>query len=479
MYTPYIINRFRGGISDESNKGVNGSFKHGYGLNIHKKNDTLSANQAMQEITPGAMTDLVKYWVPANDGSLYAFGSTGSIWAVNGTDGTWTFAYNDENGEIKGANQWGVSTGLNYMFWATNTSIAVKPLVGNGVLPWTDVTADYKTTLDPADYHTMQQASGALMIANNEFLASFDYDNNFDPSAMNIRPGNLIKCFEERDDYVILGSIRKDNAEEGHIWSWVVTAINWVQKKRIPVKGVNAMIYAEIPLIQGGTDGELFTSDFSDAIPLNTITGQVNPSGSTIYNDMGHFGTYGGDYPGIWSYGRKRKNRAFALNYEYRLSPTVGGSTLTEIGALTTWNDNIYASWKVTDGSTVTYGVDQLSSTTKATAVYEGLEFSNNEPHLEHWYQNIQLRAKPMPSGTSLSAKYKLNNETAWRYAVMGNGLTTHSVSDGYSSTIAEFSIGANGSPYEVGIEINPSVNATPEVESIVTYVSPESKDYA
>ena len=32
---PYIIKSFRGGVSDESNKGVAGAYKFGYGLDIH------------------------------------------------------------------------------------------------------------------------------------------------------------------------------------------------------------------------------------------------------------------------------------------------------------------------------------------------------------------------------------------------------------------------------------------------------------
>lgn len=477
-YNPYIIKTFRGGVSDESDKGVAGAFKNGYAVDIHKKNDTLSANYAMLNITPSGKNDLTRWFVPSSDGSMYAFGATGSIWAVNGDSGAWNFAYNDENGAIKGASEWSLSDGNRYMYWATSTSVARMSLSTGNALPWTNVTANYKTLLDPADYHTMRIASGALMIANNEFLASFDYDGNFDPAALNIRPGNIIKTIEERDDYVILGSYRKDNAEEGHIWSWVVTAINWVQKKKIPVKGVNALIYAEVPLIQGGTDGELFTSDFTDAIPLNSFGGQVNPDGATIYNDMAHFGTYGGDYPGIWSYGRKRKNRSFAMNYEYRLSGTVGGSTISDIGAITTWDDALYASWSLTDGSTVTYGVDQLSTTTRATALYEGLEFTNNEPHMEHWYETIRIKSKPMPSGTSISAKFKLSNGS-WQYAVMGDGMTTHAISAGYSSTIAEFMVGNNGTPYEVGVEVNPSGTDTPEVEAIITYVNPQGVDYA
>lgn len=478
-YLPYKITDFRGGISDENDRGIAGSFKHGYGVDIRSRDNTISCNQAMLDITPAGMNDLVRWWVNASDGSVYAFGSAGSIWARSG-DGTWTFAYNDENGEIRGAAEWG--NGIDqYLYWATATSLARKK-INSEALVWTDATQDYKTTLDDVPYHTMRvSANGILAIANAEELASIDIDGNFEVDVLNLSPGNLIKALEDRDDYVIAGTYRDDQSEDGHIFSWVVTALSYVQKKRIPVKGVNAMLYTEYPIIQGGTDGELFFSDFTDAIPLvrGGGGGQVNPGGVTIYNDIAHFGFYDGDYPGIWSYGRKRKTHPFALNYDYRLSPTVAGSTVTEIGGITTVNGVMFASWATTDESTVEYGIDELSTTTKATAVYEGLEFNNGEPHLERTYQLVKLLTKPMPSGTSVSAKFKLDYDDTWRYAVMGNGSTTHAVSEGHNSTIAEFMIEDTGVPFEVGVEANPYGNDTIDVKGVVTYVSKEGDDYA
>jgi len=266
MSIPYIISTFRGGISDESDKGVIGSYKFSYGLNIHSRDDIATAKQAMVtvfDVNRTTQTGIIQHFVPATDGTTYCFGSTGSVFARSG-DGAWNFVYNDENGAIKGAYEWGLNDGTTYLMWATNTKIARKLLQGVDITPdsgtarWTDVEDNWITTLDPADYHTMRQACGSLMIANGNFLAKVDYDGTFNNAALNLRPGHLIKAIEERDDYVILGSYRKDNSEEGHIWSWITTATNWIQKKRIPVKGVNALINTEMLLLQGGADGELF-----------------------------------------------------------------------------------------------------------------------------------------------------------------------------------------------------------------------------
>lgn len=323
------------------------------------------------------------------------------------------------------------------------------------------------------------------MIANGNYLATIDYTGNFLPAALNVIPGSLVKCLEERDDYVILGSGRLDDSEEGHIWSWIVSATNWIQKKRIPTKGVNAIINTENMVIQGGNKGELYYSDFVNSTPLTAIpgSGQANPGGVSIEDGLAVFGIYGGTYPGIWSYGRKQKNRPSVLNFEHRLAKTVAGSSISTIGAVVVVNGTLLASWGTTDGSTSDYGVDMVSSTTRATALYEGLEFTGGAPHMKKPFNTVNVSMLPLPTGTSFSIKYRRNKlETGgqvaggWNYAVTGGNSTTFST---VGETEAIFTIGDSLNTYEVGVELNPSGSDTPEITSVVTYVGGEMNDYA
>ena len=481
----YSIDTFRAGISDESDKGVRGSYKFGYGLDIHGRDDVLTCKQAMATIFGASnttQTGIIRHFVNSSDGSTYCFGSTGSVFARSG-DGDWTFVYNDSNGEIRGAAEWGHSDGTKYLYWATATSIARKPINGadvtrdSGTARWTDVTQDYKTTLENVTHHTMKNSSGQLNIANGNSLAVIDYVGNFDALALNIRPGNLIKAIDERDDYTILGSYRSDVSEEGHIWSWITTATTWIQKKRIPVQGINALINTEIMLLQGGENGELFFSDFTNATPLNALNGggEVNPGGVDIENDLAVFGFYGGTYPGIWSYGRRMKNRPYAMNFDYRMAKTVDGSTVTEIGAVKMADGTLLASWATTDGSTIEYGIDSVSSTTKASAVFEGLEFTGGDTSAKKKFDTVKLVFDPLVSGTSLSVKCRLDKVTSWSYAVLASGSTTFSVAD---ANEAIFSIGNVAKIYEVGVELTPTSNSSPNIHLISTYIGEEKYDY-
>jgi hypothetical protein len=326
----------------------------------------------------------------------------------------------------------------------------------------------------------MENACGNLMICNKLYLGMITYTKampNFTPNALNLRPENIAKCLEERDDNVIIGSTRGDDDERSYIWSWITTALNWVQKKKIPAAGVNALIYTEYPFLQAGTNGQLFYSDFTNVVPLHQIPGggYCNPGGVCEDENLALFGIYGGTYPGIWSYGRKAKNRPHVLNYEYRLSPTVAGSTVSEIGAIGNINGQILASWKMTNGSTIRYGVDGYSSTTKATALYEGLEFNGGMPHIEKLFQNVKVVMESLPTGCSIALKYKIDRASSWTTAKTAGGDTSFSTT---GATDAIFTIGEKGKIIEIGLTSTPSANTTPEIISIITFIGRETDEF-
>lgn len=498
MPIPYVIRSARGGISDEADKGLAGSFRHGYSLDIHGRDDVLRAGSAVATILDAATgetgagsssrgttlnSDFVVF-VPSFDGSTYCFGRTGSVFAMS-PDGFWTNVYNDDEG-ITGAGEFGLSDGAYYLFWGKSTSVARRQMGGtfdaardSGRALWTNATQVWKTEKiqSTAVWHTMRNASGSLMIGNADGLAVVDFNGNFDPLKMSVRPGNVINTLEERDDYVILGSERQDEGEEGHLWAWIVTALNYIQKKRIPVLGVNALITAEFPLLQGGLQGEIFPADFENSMPIARLDGggRVTPGGVTVHEDLAAFGFYGGTYPGIWTYGRAHKNRAPVLNYQYRLESTVDGSTVSTIGAVQVVGGVLLTSWGTTDESTSEYGVDAVSSTSRANALYEGLEFDKGAAWDERMANTVHVTCSPLISGTSFSIKYKADKESVWRSVVFAGGGTTFSTAD------ATEAIGTMGKPahiLEIGVELNASGASTPELHEIAVYLSDQPHAY-
>ena len=493
---PYVLRNWREGISDENDRGP--GWKFSYGLNIHGRDNVLTPGSAAVTVfdaTTGETgagsaargTTLNSHFnilVPSFDGSTYAFGATGSIFAIS-PDGYITNVYNDEEG-ITGAGEFGWSTGATYMVWAKSTSYARRQMGGtfdaardSGTALWSNATQVWKTEKiqSSAVWHTVVNASGSQMIANADALSVIDFDGNFDPIKMSVRPGNLINTLEERDDYVIIGSEREDLGEEGHLWSWIVTALNYVQKKRIPVFGINSLITAESSLLQGGDHGEIFPADFVNSVPLATIPGggHTIPTGVTVHEDLAAFGIFGGTYPGIWTHGRRNRNRGSALNYQYRLQGTVAGSTISTIGAIAVINGTLLASWGTTDESTSEYGIDAISSTTRANAVFEDTESDKGGAYDERMVDTVHVTLSPLVSGTSFSIKYKVDKESSWRYAVFANGSTTFSQADAVEAIAT---LGKPAHLLEVGAELNSSGSDGPEIHEITAYYANQTQAF-
>ena len=128
----YIIQNFSGGLADVESYGIRGSFKYGQNLNIRKKQDTLSCNQALKEETAptGGFDSLIDYFVPSSDGNIYGFCRNGKI-LKRTSAGVWTLAFTDTDGQIYGAWEWGISNGKKYMFWANATKLHSKEIPGN------------------------------------------------------------------------------------------------------------------------------------------------------------------------------------------------------------------------------------------------------------------------------------------------------------------------------------------------------------
>ena len=453
----YVIKSFRGGKSDEESVGIRGSFKYGQSLDIHKKTDSLSCGQAMKKESGSVVTDLILFFVNASDGNTYGFGDTGKIYKRTSA-GVWTLVYTDTNGGIKGADEWNGN-----LYWATDAKLSYKPFPGAS--DWSDVVHNWQS-LTSSDWHTMKVGAGVqgdLFICNSDKLAMVDYTGVFTDNAVLIIPNNITKCLDSDDTDIIIGSVVNGDAEKGYLWAWNTLLENWKKRKKIPFKGVNALVTTERMLAQAGEDGGLFFSDMINSFPIMTFSpgGKTNPGGVTNKGNLAMFGIYNADESGIYSYGRTEANRVKAMNLDYVLS--MGKLTGIEMGAITMSGDDLLASWK--DGAT--YGVDVVDSANKANAVYKSLDFDAGTPSISKSFTQVKLVMKPLPVNCLIKVKYRVNKTGSWVKAYLQDGSETFSTQD---ATVAVFNTGATGEIYEVRVELYPNVNDTPEIMSITSY---------
>lgn len=390
------------------------------------------------------------------DGHTYGFGNTGRIYKI--TSEFMVYQVYDAGQRITGAAEWFDSSGNAYLFFATRTNLHRKQIPG--LANWNDVSpagSGYpKTNLTSADWHTMREAGGSLIIANGSNLALVGYDGSYTNNALDLIPGNIAKTIVERNGRTIVGTHRTAD----------------------PTKGVNGAIDSEIGLAQIGDDGELFFTNMSDSVATKRFPGggKVNPGGVANMVDQVNFfeweqnalswidkqavgnlslwGVYDADsgYNGIYTYGRKRKDHPFVLNLEYEMD-------VDEIGAVEAVNGIVYASYQ--DGSS--FGVKVVNSAAKATGTYIGLDLKSPIKPAETitpWHL-VELFMKPLPSGCSVEFHYKLNKTGSFVQAKLGDGSTSYSTTSGQK---AVFIIGEEAEIYEPKIVLNPSGNTTPEI---------------
>jgi hypothetical protein len=471
----FLINTFNAGISAYENKGQKGSFKTGSSIDIRKVIDSLSCQQALTSnlsISGGAtMTALGRFHVIASDGASYVFCGDGKIFKITSGDVV-TLVYTDtqESGNIIGAAEFSDISGNYFLLWATPTRLNIKKIIASAYTntePWADVntapTGSWpKTNLTSTTWHTMKRAGSSLQICNDNTLAMVGSDLSYTNNSLQLIPGNVARTLLERDVNVIVGCGRKGNEDLSAFFGWDLISDNYISKKFIPVKLINALIDTDKPLAQVGTSGALYYADFLNVLPIISFTGggSVNPDG--VENDQGLalFGVFGNGAgnTGIWSYGKKRIDHPYSLNLEYPL-------TCDEIGSVKKRGTDIFVTYK--NGST--YGIKKVDTAAKAVATYGGLDLRVPDKYIGDelpTFTHIKVTTLPLPTGTSIQVKRRIDKDLATGFlaANIEGGATSFNTVNGEE---AEFLLGDKGKIIEPQVILTPSGNTTPDVLSV------------
>jgi hypothetical protein len=454
------------GLSDFENKGISGAFKFGKNLDVRKEMDSLSCQQALvDDLAVGTMTGTALFIVNCSDGNSYHFCRNGKIYKRTSL-GVYSLVYTDADGVITGACEWVNHQGHKFLFWATSTRLRRKQIPGS--TSWTDVDATVnaqtypKTNLTATTWHTMLEMGGALYICNANTLAMVGYDDSYTNNALQLVPGNNAKCLMEYNNYAYIGCSRDDNSQRGYLFAWDMSqSLNWNAKRKQGGTPVNALIDAEYPLAQIGSNGKIRLADISQySLPIKSLPGggQVNPDGVEA-DDLAYFGSFGNTAEsdgttrtGVYTFGRLQHNANPVMNLEYDLD-------CDEIGYVKKVGTDLLISYYK---SGVGYGVKKISTTTKATAIYRSIDFRSPTSQREAVWSQTRLVMKALPAGCSVSVRRKTDKKGSWTSCkLLGSQSTTFSTEGG---TEAVFLSGDKGKMAEVEITLTPNGNETPEV---------------
>ncbi len=414
-----------------------------------------SSNSASPSPSAGLTTvyeDLVLRFLNVSDGYCYQFGNTGNIYRRD-SDGFVQRVYKAPQGRISGAWEWGIDTGIAYLYFATDKNLFRKPLPGKA--NWNDVEEVGELTSVGSDgWHTMRECGGSLIIANKTTLALVGYDGSFTDEAMKLYPGSIAKTIVERNGRTITGTY----------------------KPGYPYKGINAALDTEYPLAQVGDDGGIYFANMSDTMPIKRLPGggKCNPGGVANQVDQSYFfewdqdalnyidkqavgnmammAVYGADSGknGVYLYGRKTKDSPFILNLDYPLEAD-------ELGAVIDVDGTMLVSYR--DGTD--FGVKATDPDNKATCIYEGLELptkADRPADIVVW-NTAEIEMATMPAETKVQFWYKLNRSGSFIQAKTANGSD-----QALGGNKAVFRLGCQAEVFQPRVVLIPSGNNTPEI---------------
>ena len=471
----FLIQSFTG-LSDYEDKGHRGAFKFGSGLDVRRNRDSLKAGQALKDdlALGGLMNAPVVDVVIASDGNAYFGLSNGRI--IKRTNSTtYSLVYTDVEGDLRGIGEWGNDQGEKGIYWTTPTKLHRHPIAGN----WSsnvDASAGSpaqtypKTNLTNTPNHLMKVVNGVLLINNGETLAMVGYDESYTNNALQFLPDNLAKVLLDAGNAAIVGANFGSDKEEAWLYYWDGISQNYNDRMLLPFKDINAIVQAEVKIVQFGSNGHLYF--FGDAARLPVISfpggGQCKPAGVDVDDGVALFGVYGNEesrQSGVYTYGRKKKNAEFVLNLEYPL-------VCDSIEAVKKVGSDILIAY--TSGSQ--YGVKRVDATNKvAEAVYESLDLRlPNDLGKMPTVSNTVVDMAPLPSGCSIEIWRRLDKvETGgdgdgWYQCSLQDGSTEFSTENG---TEAIFNAEDKAKILEIRAVLNCSGNNSPDISSIRPYI--------
>lgn len=329
-------------------------------------------------------------------------------------------------------------------------------------------TAQYKTyfgiLIADTNYHDMKQhtngVNGTIVIANANYFAELTMAGAYSPNKIPILPGYTIRYFVRENEFVVAMAWKGttiDSFDEGMAFYWDGIQPYYNYSKPItggnPNAGVN---YKNRILSMLGSNGTLTVG----TEPFRTIQSAPNlgrgkkievlPGAMTTWQNRAHVGIginsddSTGLIQGVYEFG-SNSDRAVSytsvstevLNLGYSISTGDTQGTTMQIGVVKGFGKDMYIAWKSQAG---TYGVDKVIKTNNpaSTGSWESLIDNDSTdskgnfypaPQKEKESQRLSIYYNTLPTGCTVTPKYKINRAASW---TLGTGTDIGTVGSNY-----------------------------------------------
>lgn len=435
-----IVKDFSGGISDDPRKLTTNEFQLTKHFDIFSQPNRLTPYRSLETDTDTAIssTDLKQYLVrdfvyASTSAKLYGLGQTGAgltkiLQKADAASGLWTTPANSEgNGAVQngcfvefkdylwgfqGTNQlwkWGLLSGTPTITNSVTTTATTITSVAQGViaadanlyLPYNNVLmriAPGLTVTDsavsvPSNFKIVSIANyGSYLAIGCAPISSFNgvskvfvwnLSSDLFAETLSLGEGDL-RVLETIDGMLVAIVDRYLNNSAGAGRGSLIIQ-TYAQGAPQVVKEIftQALVGKTIPLSKAVKNGRLF---FAAKIMTN--------SAGTTYNE------------GIWSYGKKNANYPYVLTLDV-IDENINTSGIQAFGVA----GNYFFVAHSNDGS-----VDKTNdaATYAFTSSYESQIYDSGSPTLTKQLQKFSIFTAPIPTGGSITVKYKKDSDTSF-----------------------------------------------------------------
>ena len=418
-----IFSGIWGGLSDSRFAGILGSFYRAVGIDAHSEPGILKVRQALAKESGETVDALCKVKLVVSSGESFWFSSTtGKIWRRSST-GTWLLVHTT------------IATGTDcclgaeefdgFIYWATAESLHRIPIADIATLAnWTaNAVHDWGTfTNKDADFHPMVVQSLKLLIGDANYIAKVSGAtgaHEFKADALDLKAPFRVKTMISFDIDVLIGTFVNDKVNKTEIIRWDTTSESWLTSDSIEENGINAFMRDDnFVYAQAGQAGRWYFYNGRQLIPDKRIPGDwsptktayVHPQAVATHLTIPVFGlsniTGNPALQGVYSLGSYSKDYLKVMDLSYPVSAGLSG---VEIGAVLAVGEDLLVSWY--DGTN--YGVDKLNWSVKyASAYLETMILTSAQVrHFLKTVQDIFINYVKLPTGTTISFKYKYKHE--------------------------------------------------------------------
>lgn len=443
MYKPQtiVVKSFNGGISDDPRKISSAEFQQTKHFDIHTKPSALVPYRSLESDTETSVstTDLKQYLVrdfvyASASAKLYGLGQTGAgltkiVQKADATTGVWTTPSSSEgNGAVKNGCFFEFKDYL-WGFQGTNQIFRWGLLSGTPSI--TNSQATVGATITSVANGIIHAATGYAYMAYNNVLVRIQPDYTITDSAKTVPDNYKITSLTNYGSYIAIGCApisSFNGTSKVFLWNGSTDlfyeTIDWGEGELRILEIVEGLLVGVSDrylnnstgagrgsmILQGYTGG---SAQVLKEVFTQALTGKTIPLSKAVNNNRLFWSakimtnSAGTTYDeGIWSFGRKNAKYPFSLSLDI-IDENVNTSGIQAFGTAA----NFFFIAHSNDGS-----IDKTNdaSTYAFTSIYESLIYDFGDISLKKKLDQFTIYTSPLPSGASVTVKYKFDNESSF-----------------------------------------------------------------